>query len=212
MNLLDKIISALEHWKPRPEPAPVKPAPVPPTPSPVPVPPSPAPTPDDVATRLLEAHNAFRASQGKPPLVPDTLLARAAQVHANLMAASRRMSHQLPGEPTPWERITDTGYRYTRAAENVAAGQRDVAEVMGAWEHSPGHLANILGPCTQMGAGMALGGDGTPYWSVSFATPMNRYGAETPVRMEFTSQPIATDKTISWMRHAPEGERWEGDR
>jgi uncharacterized protein YkwD len=200
VTLRERIESFLEELRRGPSPAP--------TPPPAPVPPQPAPSPRDVAVSLLGAHNALRTARGRPPLAYSAPLVAAAEAHARWMASRGEMSHQGRGEPSPWERITSTGYRYSRAAENVAAGQRDVAAVMAAWRNSPGHLANILGPCTEMGAAMAVGANGTPYWSVSFASPLSA-GFAIDGRMMITTTISGPDRNISGIRHALEGERWE---
>jgi uncharacterized protein YkwD len=69
------------------------------------------------------------------------------------------------------------GYAYQRAGENVACGQRSVAEVMSGWMRSPGHRKNILGKYTEIGAACAIDTAGTPYWCVTFGTPL---GLDSP--------------------------------
>lgn len=200
MTLKERIASFLEELRRGPVPAPTPPS--------APVPTPPVPSPGDVAAGLLGAHNALRAARGRPPLVADARLTAAAMAHARWMATRGEMSHQGRGEPSPWGRITGTGYRFSRAAENVAAGQRDVAGVMAAWENSPGHMANILGPCTEMGAAMAIGADGKPYWSVSLASPLSA-GFAIDGRMMTTTTISGPNPNISGMRHALEGEHWD---
>jgi uncharacterized protein YkwD len=206
VNIRNLIASLLRPHHARPTPGPI-PAPTPPpVPGPEPTPPpvpGPAPIPDNVTAGLLEAHNAIRAAHGRPPLAANGMLAGAAASHAGLMAQRRSMSHQLPGEARFDQRIAAEGYRYSRAAENVAAGQRDVAAVMQAWQGSPGHMANIVGPCTEMGGAMATDGDGTPYWSVSFASPAGQFGMSAARPMITTVMGVG-GKTSS-IRSEPEG-------
>lgn len=59
----------------------------------------------------------------------------------------------------------------TAGSENVAAGQRSPAEVVGDWMTSAGHRANILGPYTAIGVGVATASGGTAYWCADFASP-----------------------------------------
>jgi uncharacterized protein YkwD len=64
------------------------------------------------------------------------------------------------------------GYRFHRAAENIAAGQPSPAAVVAAWMGSSGHRANIV-DCrlTELGVGVAVGGSYRVYWTQDFGTP-----------------------------------------
>ncbi len=154
-----------------------RPAPAPaPIPVPVPVPaPIPGPVPIPAAHLLLDAHNAERAHRGLPAYRWDERLGRAAQAHAEHMAARGILAHSGIGDGEPWDRMEQAGYRWSNAAENAAAGQDTEAEVMADWmgERPPftGHRDNILGPCRDLGAGVATDGRGTKYWCVDFASP-----------------------------------------
>ncbi|NLO78992.1 MAG: CAP domain-containing protein [Xanthomonadaceae bacterium] len=57
--------------------------------------------------------------------------------------------------------------------ENIAAGQRSVAEVMQDWLQSAGHCANIMNPLhAELGAAAAVSGtDARIYWAQVFARP-----------------------------------------
>ena len=148
--------------------------PVPPTPTPpVPVPtPTPEPTPKpDVASGLLAAHNARRAANGLKPLTLNPMLQQAAQQHADFMAKRQRMAHSGIGDGSPWDRIGATGYAMGAGAENVAMGQRDVAEVMAAWQGSSGHMRNIVGAYREFGGAVAKDQRGQAYWTTVFASP-----------------------------------------
>jgi len=94
---------------------------------------------------MLALVNTERARAGRGPLVADTRLTRAAEIHSNAMLAARTMSHQLPGEADPFQRIRNQGAQFSTAGENVAAGQQGEAEVMQSWMASSGHAQNILG-------------------------------------------------------------------
>ena len=65
-------------------------------------------------------------------------------VHAQDMATRGYFDHTTPEGVTFDARITAAGYAWSRAAENIAAGQRDPAAVMAAWMDSAGHRRNIL--------------------------------------------------------------------
>ncbi|KAL4129962.1 hypothetical protein PRIC2_005968 [Phytophthora ramorum] len=68
-------------------------------------------------------------------------------------------------------RVTAAGYKWNRVAENVAAGQANVAAVMVSWMKSTGHRANILGDYTQIGFSYAYSSSSTykHYWTQDFA-------------------------------------------
>jgi uncharacterized protein YkwD len=92
--------------------------------------------------------NAFRASQGRGNVQQDPSLMRAAQHHANDMAARNYFSHQSPGGPNGdnlTDRMISGGCRPRAGAENIAEGQTTEGSVFVAWQGSPGHRRNMLG-------------------------------------------------------------------
>jgi uncharacterized protein YkwD len=65
--------------------------------------------------------NAERAANGLAPLRWNAVLAGcAAYRHSKMMAAADTMSHQLPGEASFTDRITECGYRWSAVGENIA--------------------------------------------------------------------------------------------
>jgi uncharacterized protein YkwD len=94
--------------------------------------------------RLLELANRERAKAGLPPLQKDEGLTQAAREHGAAMAAQRKLSHQLSGEPNLVHRLAaNTKTRLDQAGENVAfAGSVDQAQ--DSLMHSPPHRANLL--------------------------------------------------------------------
>jgi len=99
---------------------------------------------------------------------------QAAQIHADQMAVHDQMAHSLPGAryPEPADRLAAVGYRWQAYAENVAYGQGSPAAALDAWMRSSGHRANILNPgLTEIGAAVAIGPDGRPYWVQVFGNP-----------------------------------------
>lgn len=96
---------------------------------------------DQAALRMI---NAERTDQQRSALVWNGQLERAAQAHAQDMAAQSYFSHTGADGSSVRDRVTRTGYRGCFWAENIAQGQRDLASVMGAWMGSRGHRKNIL--------------------------------------------------------------------
>jgi uncharacterized protein YkwD len=126
------------------------------------------------ASDLASLTNAERRQAGLPPLVVSQSLMRAAQLQADQMASMGQMAHSLPGAryPEPQDRLAAVGYRWQAYAENVAYGQGSPASAMSSWMGSSGHRANILNRgLTEIGAAVANGSDGRPYWVQVFGTP-----------------------------------------
>jgi uncharacterized protein YkwD len=94
--------------------------------------------------RLLDMANRERARAGLPPLQKDEGLTHAAREHGAAMAAQKKLSHQLSGEPNLVHRLAaNTKTRIDQAGENVAfAGSVDQAQ--DSLMHSPPHRANLL--------------------------------------------------------------------
>jgi len=66
--------------------------------------------------------------------------------HAHSMAANDFFSHSGLDGRNGGYRLSNGGYPWTRWAENIAAGQNTVPEVVSAWAGSDGHCANLMNP------------------------------------------------------------------
>lgn len=130
---------------------------------------------DDAATLagLVSAHNRERARSALPALTVDPRLEAAARRHAADMASRRRMSHKGGDRSSPFQRMQAEGYRYGRAAENVAAGSFTLETLMSGWMKSPPHRRNVLGPYSHIGASVASDERGISYWCVTFGEPFH---------------------------------------
>lgn len=86
------------------------------------------------------------------------------------MATTGTLSHQLPGEASLPDRVSATGYRWSRVAENVAMGQPTAKAVVRAWMGSSAHRQNILN-CAMRHTGLVAVADarGTLWWGQVFA-------------------------------------------
>lgn len=125
---------------------------------------------------ILQAVNEVRAkgcncgSRYMPPVKPlrwNAQLEQAAQTQTNYMNKTGRMSHTGANGSQPGNRISATGYRWSYYAENVAAGQKNVREVMASWLASPGHCNNIM---NANAVEIAVAKTGK-YWAMVFARP-----------------------------------------
>ncbi|CAO5149652.1 conserved hypothetical protein [Frankia sp. AiPs1] len=156
-------------------------------PPPVPLPPrssaSPAwhggatpPGGDGLAPMLAQVvtlTNVERQQAGLLPLSVDPVLTAAADGHSADMARRGFFAHTSPDGRTVSDRVTALGYRYSRVAENIAAGQTSAQEVVSGWMNSPGHRANILLPqLREIGVGHAVGGEYGTYWTQVFGTKL----------------------------------------
>lgn len=95
---------------------------------------------------MLQRLNSYRASQGLGALRVDARLHKAAMEHSQDQSNRCTMSHEGSDGTQAWDRMAQFGYNWGAAAENVAAGQTSVDQVMTGWWNSPGHKANILNP------------------------------------------------------------------
>lgn len=93
---------------------------------------------------ILAAVNNVRAGEGRAPLVYDTRLEAAARAHGEDMATQGFFSHSGSDGSDVAVRLRRVGYVFCFGAENIAAGQRSLDEVMAGWMASRGHRRNIL--------------------------------------------------------------------
>ena len=94
--------------------------------------------------QLLAATNTKRAQTGLPPLVLDQRLSRAAARKAQDMFSGGYWAHNSPDGKTPWEFISQAGYRYRVAGENLAKNFSVSDAVVDAWMASPTHRDNLM--------------------------------------------------------------------
>jgi hypothetical protein len=108
---------------------------------------------------LLAGTNAERSANGLTPLSMNWTLSSAAQSKASHMINNNYWAHTAPDGTTPWYFISNAGYSYQNAGENLAYGFLSSSEAITGWMNSPGHRANILGAYTEVGFGFANGSD-----------------------------------------------------
>jgi uncharacterized protein YkwD len=123
---------------------------------------------------LVAAHNKERVTEKRAPLGANAKLSAAALAHARDMAEHEKMSHEGSDGSKFNERIERQGYQSRRLGENVAAGQKTVAEVMREWMNSEHHRDNILGNFSEIGVAYATSEDGTRYWCTTFGLPRTK--------------------------------------
>ncbi|MEU3610287.1 CAP domain-containing protein [Streptomyces sp. NPDC035033] len=114
--------------------------------------------------------NAERDRAGCGPLRAEARLGRAAQAHADDMAARDYYAHASPEGRDGGDRITAAGYDWRAWGENIHKGPKTPERAMEDWMDSPAHRANILNCAFRdIGVGVALTADG-PWWVQAFGT------------------------------------------
>lgn len=116
---------------------------------------------------------AYRADNGLGSVSVDSRLMQAAAAQARAMGERDRMSHRVAG-PLP-RRVTQAGYNWGAAAENLGAGYPTLSAAMDGWRKSREHRANLLNPnVTEIGiaaVGTPPGSHYREYWALILATP-----------------------------------------
>ncbi|RQM17695.1 hypothetical protein DD237_000700 [Peronospora effusa] len=156
----------------------------------------------DYEALMLERVNLERSAQGLPLLCINKKLQLAAQGHSDDQAANNFMDHTGSNGSTPAERVSAAGYDWRGVAENVAAGQVDVTEVMDAWMNSEGHRHNILGDYTMLGSAYAYTSNGLykHFWTQNFGqsdTELCDGMTATTTRIPSITSPTTTDQDLN---------------
>ena len=96
------------------------------------------------AEQIIDLTNAKREKNNQPALIQNSLLTKAAQNKVQDMFANNYWAHTSQKGRTPWSFITNAGYRYLYAGENLARDFHNASSVVDAWMNSPSHRANLL--------------------------------------------------------------------
>lgn len=93
---------------------------------------------------LLRYTNDYRESQGLRPLRLNESLNEAALSKAEDMKERNYWSHNTPEGREPWYFISNNGYNYEKAGENLAYGYLLGGQTVQGWIASDSHRENIL--------------------------------------------------------------------
>jgi uncharacterized protein YkwD len=123
---------------------------------------------------LAEAINGERGTRQLPALRLDHTLTQISEFYACRLVDGGFFAHEDPFDGSTVDvRAANFGYAFLKIGENLASGQRSVAEAVAAWMASPAHRANILDPAyTEIGAAVKVGGDAGTYWVLEFGRPI----------------------------------------
>ena len=116
---------------------------------------------------MLGRNNLIRGRMGLRPHRMNPALTRAAQDHANYMAATGSFSHYTNGGPQ--YRAQRYGFR-GGVRENIAFNQRSVDSAFATWQASGAHMASIVSGTTDAGFGYAVAPNGATYWVAVYGT------------------------------------------
>jgi len=109
---------------------------------------------------LLNETNEDRQQNDRTSLRLSSQLQQAAQAKAQDMVARNYWAHDAPDGSKPWLFITNAGYQYQAAGENLAYGFDSAPAVLNAWMHSTQHRQNLLDTTfTEVGFGVAQAGN-----------------------------------------------------
>ncbi|MCB2213871.1 LysM peptidoglycan-binding domain-containing protein [bacterium] len=127
--------------------------------------------PAGTAAEMLAEINAYRASNGLPPMEENVLLNIAAQNHADWIAAGNPGGHTGAGGSSPTDRAAAVGYDVSWVTENWARGYGlTVSNCVYVMWDDPAHNDNMLDPNRkEFGAGVALDQDGMTVYVVDFS-------------------------------------------
>src|SRR5687768_17733429 len=87
----------------------------------------------DEIRALVELVNRHRRGVGCKDLIWLEPVASVAQKHSDDMVRRGFFDHKNPDGLTPFQRLNAAGLKFTRAAENIAAGQATAHAVMASW-------------------------------------------------------------------------------
>ena len=99
---------------------------------------------DMSASQLFQDTNIQRSNNSLSVLSSNSALIAAAQAKANDMVSKDYWAHNSPTGATPWTFITNAGYKYQAAGENLAYGFDNSSDTITGWMNSAEHRANIL--------------------------------------------------------------------
>lgn len=146
------------------------------------------------AGQIITLTNEQRVAQGLSALTYNSFLAQGAGAKAADMFANDYWAHNSPSGRTPWSFITEAGYKYIFAGENLARDFNDPQSAVGAWMGSPSHRSNILDKNFReigvaVSSGKLTGREGI------LVVQMFGTSVQVPVRTAESEAPVAAAKT-----------------
>lgn len=94
--------------------------------------------------KIVEYTNANRVKAGSAKVTLNAQLSAAAAAKVDDMFKENYWAHISPKGTQPWFFITNAGYKYQHAGENLARDFSNSKDVVNAWMASPSHKKNLL--------------------------------------------------------------------
>lgn len=94
--------------------------------------------------KVIELTNAERLNAGVSIVKENSELNQAALAKATDMFENNYWAHISPTGTEPWYFVTQSGYKYQHAGENLARDFSNPKDVVAAWMASPTHRQNLL--------------------------------------------------------------------
>jgi uncharacterized protein YkwD len=160
---------------------------------------------DGEEQQMLQLINSYRTDTGLSPLSFDPDAARAAAWFSRDMASTNRFpaDHVDSLGRGLGTRLTQCGASYTRAGENIAAGNASAEATFEQWRNSSGHDANMLrDDVTGAGIGRAYdaGSEYQWYWTLDLTASQSApttTAAAAPTTTTTTTAPTTTTTTTT---------------
>jgi uncharacterized protein YkwD len=108
------------------------------------------------------------------PVTAESALYNAARTHSADMAQNNFFEHTGSDGLDVGHRVINAGYTWSGVAENIAAGQQTMTQVVEGWLDSPGHCANIMNASLDEIGGACVASASSQYgtyWTLVLATP-----------------------------------------
>ncbi len=158
-------------------------------------------------SELINAVNALRLSYGLPPLAVHPILMQTAQSQANaLLGSEGAVGHSRPGGLTYTEQLIQLGYPLAgdlslggyRSENYVFGNQLTVQDAIQFWLGDEPHTNTMLSPnYLDIGAGVAVGSDGTVYLVVDTARHTASGQPQSDAASVLTGTKVPQDQLMS---------------
>lgn len=102
-------------------------------------------------------------------------LSMAALHHSVFMFERKHLSHTGRDGSVFTDRVSNVGYQFIEAAENIACCPNNAGAAFALWQNSPPHYQNMTNPVfADIGLALAPNRDapGDVYWTAIFAAPL----------------------------------------
>ncbi len=154
---------------------------------------------------IISLTNEERSKSGAGPVTVNSQLNQAAAAKAADMFANNYWAHTSPKGVEPWFFVSQSGYKYQHAGENLARDFSSASSIVSAWMNSPTHKKNLLdGRYTDIGVAVVDGfinGVETTLVVQLFGTPQPSSTANQSITQlvapAFASQPKEIEKESS---------------